>query len=319
MGVLDPFWGSKGYISASEYSRFCNSTVPLARMAKRIWTTGETFSADLEAAHFGPNPLTGVRAEWRLENASGMRVADGTLAPTDLPIDNAIPLGSIRLNLVGLAAAERYRLVVGLSGTTFENDWDIWVYPDQINLAQPDSVQVCATLDAAARATLEAGGTVLLMPAAGSLKSPVVMGFSSIFWNTAWTGNQPPHTLGILVDPNHPLFEHFPSEYHSNWQWWEPLQLGTALVLDDLPADLRPIIQPIDTWFENRRLGVLLEARVGAGKLLLTSLDLTSDQEDRPAARQLLASVYAYLASPHFNPQVELSLSQVESLLARHS
>ncbi len=319
VGVLDPFWESKGYISASEYSRFCNSTVPLARMTKRIWTTGETFSADLEAAHFGPSPLRGVRAEWRLENASGMLVADGSLAPTDLPIDNAIPLGSIRLNLVGLAAPARYRLVVGLSGTTFANDWDIWVYPEQIDLTPPESVQVCATLDDIARATLDAGGTVLLMPAVGSLKSPVVMGFSSIFWNTAWTGNQPPHTLGILVDPNHPLFEHFPSEYHSNWQWWEPLQLGTALVLDDLPANLRPIIQPIDTWFENRRLGVLLEVHVGAGKLLLTSLDLTSNQEDRPAARQLLASLYAYLASPHFNPQVELSLSQVEALLSRHS
>jgi hypothetical protein len=319
VGVLDPFWESKGYISADEYRRFCNSSVPLARMPKRIWTTAETFSADLEVAHFGANALKGVRAEWQLENSSGAVMADGALAPVDVPIDNAVPLGSIRLNLIGLNAPARYRLVVKLAGTRFENDWDIWVYPGQLKPVLPANVQVSAELDAAARAHLDSGGTLLLMLAAGSLKSPVVMGFSSIFWNTAWTRNQPPHTLGILVDPAHPLFEDFPTEYHTNWQWWEPLQLGTALILDDLPAELRPLIQPIDTWFENRRLGVLLEARVGHGKLVISSLDLSCNQEDRPAARQLLSSLYAYMGGAQFNPHVELSIAQVGALLARHT
>ena len=104
-----------------------------------------------------------------------------------------------------------------------------------------------------------------------------------------------------------------------NWQWWEPLQLGAALVLDGLPPALRPLIQPIDTWFENRRLGVLIEARVGKGKLVLCSLDLACGSEDRPAARQLLHSLYAYLGSPRFDPAVALSLPEVEQLLARHS
>jgi hypothetical protein len=318
VGVLDPFWESKGYISAAEYKRFCNSTVPLARMKKRVWTSAETFSADLEAAHFGPAALAGVSAEWRLLDSQGVNVAGGVLAPVDLPVDNAIALGSIHLSLAALPAPARYRLVVGLAGTAFENDWDIWVYPAQLRPAAPNNVRVSPALDEEAITHLNAGGTLLLMPPAGKLSSPVVMGFSSIFWNTAWTNNQPPHTLGILVDPAHPLFAHFPSEYHTNWQWWEPLQLGTALVLDDLPTALRPLIQPIDTWFENRRLGVLLEARVGQGKLVLSSLDLTCGQEDRPASRQLLHSLYSYMGGEQFDPQVELSLEQVGALLDRH-
>jgi len=46
------------------------------------------------------------------------------------------------------------------------------------------------------------------------------VGFSSIFWNTSWTRGQKPHTLGILCNPSHPALSEFPTEYHSDWQWW---------------------------------------------------------------------------------------------------
>ena len=32
----------------------------------------------------------------------------------------------------------------------------------------------------------------------------IVVGFSSIFWNTAWTRGQAPHTLGVYCDAKHP-------------------------------------------------------------------------------------------------------------------
>ena len=57
VGVLDPFWESKGYVTPAQYRRFCNTTVPLARVLKRVWTTDETLSAEVEVAHFGPAPL----------------------------------------------------------------------------------------------------------------------------------------------------------------------------------------------------------------------------------------------------------------------
>jgi len=319
VGVLDPFWESKGYVSADEYHRFCGATVPLARLPKRIWTQAETFTASLEASHFGPAPLSDVRASWRIEGTAGRVIAQGIFPPANLPLDNAIPLGQISVNLADFPAPALYKLIATLETDTPENDWDFWVYPAALELAAPVNVLRTGALDAAAKAHLDAGGTVLLIPAAGTLKSEVVMGFSSIFWNTAWTGNQPPHTLGILVNPAHPLFAHFPTEAYTNYQWWEPLHLGTALVLDGLPADLRPLIQPIDTWFENHRLGVLIEAQVGKGKLVLCSLDLHCDLEDRPAARQLLHSLLAYLDGPDFKPSTSLTVTQVEELLARHS
>ena len=48
VGVLDPFWEGKGYVTADEYRRFCNSTVPLARMNKRVFTTDETLQTESE-------------------------------------------------------------------------------------------------------------------------------------------------------------------------------------------------------------------------------------------------------------------------------
>lgn len=319
VGVLDPFYEPKGYIHAEEYRRFCNAIVPLARLKKRVFTTAETFEADVEIAQFGPVALKDAASEWKLETAGGDLLAQGRFPARDLPVDNCLDLGHVSVPLHAVPVPGKLRFTVRLTGTRYENDWEVWVYPENIAPHPPAGVHLAAGLDAAAQAVLSSGGTVLLMPPAGRLVSPVVLGFSSIFWNTAWTRNQPPHTLGILCDPKHPLFAAFPTEYHTNWQWWEPLQLATALVLDDLPGELRPLIQPIDTWFENRRLGLLFEARVHGGKLVVCSMDLRCDSEDRVAARQLLHSLYAYLGGPAFAPTVELSLAQVQTLLARHS
>ena len=87
------------------------------------------------------------------------------------------------------------------------------------------------------------------------------------------------------------------------------------MVLDDLPQALRPTVQVIDDWFTNRRLGLVLEARVGEGRLLVTSIDLTTDLEENVVARQLRRSLLDYMASDRFAPTVELTPAQVRSLM----
>ncbi|MFW6310188.1 MAG: hypothetical protein ACOC1D_03720 [Prolixibacteraceae bacterium] len=115
----------------------------------------------------------------------------------------------------------------------------------------------------------------------------VGVGFSSIFWNTAWTNGQKPHTLGILCNPEHPALELFPAEYHSNWQWWDAMSHADAIQLDSFPVELKPIVRIIDDWFTNRRLALIFEAKVGEGSLLVCGADLTTNLENRPEARQL--------------------------------
>ena len=142
----------------------------------------------------------------------------------------------------------------------------------------------------------------------------VAIGFSTVFWNTAWTNNQPPHTLGILCDPKLPVFKDFPTEFYSNWQWWDPVSHSQAMILNGFPANLKPLIQPIDTWFENRRLALAFEAKTYGGKLMVCSIDLDNISDDRLVSKQLLVSVLNYMNSEMFNPQVEVDINKIKEL-----
>ena len=75
------------------------------------------------------------------------------------------------------------------------------------------------------------------------------------------------------MNPKHPLFREFPTDYHSNLQWWELLNRAEVMQFTDFPADFQPAIQSIDTWFVSRKIGMLFEANVLNGKLLMTTIE----------------------------------------------
>jgi hypothetical protein len=145
--------------------------------------------------------------------------------------------------------------------------------------------------------------------------APVKFGFSTIFWNTAWTVRQAPTTMGILCDPKHPALAAFPTDFHSNWQWWYLIHRAGALRLDLLPRELKPIVRVIDDWFTARPLGLVVEGRVGPGKVILCGFDLTSDADD-PVSKQMRASLLRYIRSDQFKPATDLSAGQIKSLIA---
>lgn len=318
VGVLDCFWESKGYVDAAEFHRFCSETVPLARLSKRVFTADETLSAEIEVAHFGPNALKGAVAAWRLVADGGAIIARSQLPAMDVATGRTTSLGNISVALRTASTPAHCKLVVALEGTTAENDWDIWIYPSHVDSAVPAGVQVATALDAPTLAALEAGGRVLLTLAPervrGDARGRVELGFTPIFWNTACTQRQAPHTLGLLCDPKHPALAEFPTEAHTDWQWWYVVSRAGAMILDGLPMELRPIVQPIDDWFTNRRLGLVFEACVGRGRLLVCSVDLTRD--DNPVGRQLRASLLRYAASPVFEPKVAVTAEQIRRLTA---
>ncbi len=319
VGVLDPFWNDKGYVTAAEYSRFCNATVPLARLSKRVFTTDETLTAQIEAAHFGPQPLKAARPVWKLVNDHGKVVAAGELSMQDLPVGNGQPLGELSLDLKKIQAPARYQLVVGLKGTPYENDWNLWVYPAAAAQPAPPEVLVTDKLDATARDLLAKGGRVLLTIPGAQVRNfdtaPVKLGFSSIFWNTAWTGRQAPTTLGILCDPKNPALAEFPTDFCSDWQWWYLIHRAGALRLDLLLRNLKPVVRVIDDWVTARPLGLVVEGRVGPGKIVVCGFDLTSAALTDPVSRQMRTSLTDYLASPRCRPDTELTVEAISQLV----
>jgi hypothetical protein len=312
VGVLNPFWEEKGYITAKEFNRFCNATVPLVRLPKMIFKSGESLIAPVEIAHFGEKELINVTPTWKLVEKTGNILFQGKLPVLNIRIGNCIRLGEINQSLVSITNAEQLSLVVTVD--KFENSWDIWVYPDILPEIK-DKVLVTQTLDSKAIETLKRGGKVLLNLKKGSLKPEkggnIAVGFSSIFWNTAWTNKQPPHTLGILCNPKHPALAGFPGDYYSNFQWWDAMSHCSAVILSDFPSDLKPIVRIIDDWFTNRPLGLIFEAKVGSGKLLVTGIDLQTGFDKRPEAQQLLYSLKKYMSGASFDPETELNTDKL--------
>ena len=317
VGVLDPFWEEKGYISPEEYRRFCNTTVPLARLEKRIFTEGETMTAKIEVAHFGEKPLQEINPIWKLIQNKKI-IAEGTLGQHDIPIGNCVSLGEIIYTFQN--ENQPRKMTFEISIEKFVNSWDFWVYPKNESI-DPREVKVVESLDAATIGFLEKGGKVLLSLGKGKVApgmgGNVGVGFSSIFWNTAWTDNQKPHTLGILCNPNHPALAEFPTEYHSNWQWWDAMSHADAIQLDSFPVELKPILRIIDDWVTNRRLALLFEAKVGEGSILVSGTDLVNNLENRPETRQLKLSLFNYMNSTDFNPNVGLEINEIPKIVKR--
>lgn len=312
VGVLNPFWEDKGYITGKEYSRFCNATVPLARFPKMTYRNNETLLVPVEIAHFGTTALKNNIPYWEIKNETGKILFKGRLPKTNIPIGNGTQLGEIKQALSGVLLPQQ--LVLTISVGEHQNSWDFFVYPSSPS-ESGESILVTQQLDEKAKATLHNGGKVLLTLKKGSVRpekgGSIAIGFSSIFWNTAWTGGQPPHTLGILCNPAHPAFQAFPTAYHSNWQWWDAMSHSNAIILDSVSQGLNPIVRVIDDWVTNRSLGLVFECRVGNGKLMVSAIDLLQQREKRPEAQQLLYSLKKYMNTPAFNPTQTVDINNI--------
>jgi len=317
IGVLDAFWDEKGYISPQEFRAFCNKTVPLARFEKRIFRNNETLTADVELAHFGTSRLENVTPVWKIVDVENKVFAKGKFTKTDIPVGNGLTIGRIRVSLVQISKPQKLILLVDVAG--FQNSWDIWVYPAKHKSIDTSKILIVQELNEQAVSFLEKGGKVLLSIKKGSLRAEygadIKLGFSSIFWNTAWTRRQAPHTLGILCDPVHPAFNEFPTESHSNWQWWDAMHYGSALNLDNIGLKDTPVVRIIDDWFENRSLALLFEVKVGKGKLFVSGIDFWKHMENRPVAGQLLYSIQKYMLSEQFNPGTAIKAETISKLL----
>ena len=317
VGWLDSFYASKGTVTPERFRRWCNSTVPLARLPKYVFTNGESFTCRVEVAHYGPHRLSNTVAEWRLADLKGRALAQGKLPAADLPAGRVTPLGCFSLALDHCPAPCRLRLEVRLEGTAFANDWDLWVYAGQPPEPSLGQVQICDQLDSALQA-LGAGHAVLLLAQRlGSRRNTAFAGWMPVYWSTGLFPNQPRQTLGALVQSRHPALEHFPTDNHLDWQWQPICREARGFVLDDWPANYRPIVQPISDFHVNHKLGSLFEFKVkGGGKVLVCGYDLGDQAQASPAVRQLRRSLVAYVAGPRFHPSLEITREQLVKLLS---
>lgn len=329
VGILDVFNDSKGLVAPPDWRQYCNSTVPLLRFPKYTWSTAETFAADVQVAHYGPADLRNAVLAWSLKDQADGVVRSGEIQVPSIPQGNAARMGTISFSLHSLKTPARYDLELLVRGTSFRNRWPIWVFDPSIDTQTPAGISFARKLDAAAQQKLVEGDTVLLVPNFEDLVSTTELAgkffdgqFGTDFWSYSMFQQMcqnlelkpSPGTMGLLMDPGHPALAQFPTESHTNWQWWHLVKNSRAVVLDATSTGYRPVVQVIDNIVRNHKLGIVFEFRIGKGRLLVCTADLLKIK-DRPEAAQLLRSLLAYAASEAFHPATAIDLATLKQIM----
>ena len=296
VGLLDAFWDSKGLVEPQRFREACAPVVPLAQFDKAVWKADETFTARVDIANYSLESMEGKTICWQLTDEMGDVYAEGSGK-------------NISISLNKVSEAKRLELIVSIKDTPWRNRWNIWVYPDVI-MPQDKKILVTSNIDEAMKA-LNKGKKVLFSPKKETVKG-LEGKFLPVFWSPVHFPKQV-GTMGLLCDPRHPALAHFPTDMHSDWQWWNLVKRSRVMVLDSI-APVSPIVESVDNFVNNRRLAQVFETKVGKGSLIFSSIDLLTDS-NLPEIRQMQYSLLRYMQSTEFHPSTSLSESQLRSLL----
>lgn len=322
VGLLDAFMDSKGLITPEEWRQSCSEVVPLLVCEEFCFSNEDLLTGKVLIANYSADALQNKTLNWQLTDSKQQLLDQGQFIFTagqgalDVAGELEIPLGKLQ-------KAEKLNLALQVEGTSYQNNYPVWVYPAaQTETAQTASVQIARKMDDALLRQLEAGETVLLFPTQETVEAQTVPGlFQTDYWNYRMFKTicenlkRPvsPGTLGILTNPEHPLFADFPTESHTNWQWFPVIKQSYPMILDLMPADYQPLVQVIDNVERNHKLGLVYEMNAGNGKLLVCMADLEPVM-NYPEARQFYNSLLNYAASDQFAPEYTLTPGQLQQL-----
>jgi len=313
VGILDAFMQTKGLCTEREWRQWCAPVVPLLIADKFCFTNDEGIHARIQMANYSGESLKGKTLLWHLDSQHGsLTIPDG---------EGLIDIGALDIDLSIYQQAKQLQLLLQVEGTAYHNTYDLWVYPFGVDLSKLEQ-QVIVTNELTDRIAqqLEKGKRVLLMP--DSSKLCVGGLFQTDYWNyrmfkTISENNKKtvsPGTLGILTNPQHPIFRSFPTEMHTNWQWFPIIKASHPFILDNTGKDYRPIVQVIDNIERNHKLGLVFEFTIGKGKLLVCMADLEK-ASSYPEGRQFYRSVLEYMTSKDFAPKTKISLQDLHKLI----
>ncbi|GAE28773.1 hypothetical protein [Halalkalibacter hemicellulosilyticus] len=342
-GVLDVFWDRKGVIEPKEFKQFNDARVLLMRTDRRTFYGGEELEATLELSNFGARIDQGV-LKWEIHDGETL-LSQGEQSVSSLEAGMIHAFETVRMTAVEDRPVQ-YLLSVTFeyAGIKLENEWDFWSYPrkplpigtEQIwtNMKELNSLLYGATYgeligieersykkeDARLAITeylsrdvlqfLLDGGSVWLMAKPGNQYDEVHTKYLPVFWNFLWFPTQASTTMGMIVN-EHPVFNHFPHDGMSNWQWYHLVDQTAALCLDNVPQ-VAPIVEVVDNFHRMKRLAYAFEAKVGKGKLFVSSFRTYATNDlKRPENSYLFQMILNYVLSESFQPNAQLTVGEI--------
>ncbi|MFP5114689.1 discoidin domain-containing protein [Bacillaceae bacterium C204] len=317
VGLLNSFWKSKGIISGEEFRKFCSPTVPILRTEKRIYSNNDLFSGLVEISHYGPAAIENTTVSWKITNHNGV-VASGEFNAVKITQGTVSSVGKIEnVSFKGIEEASMLRLSLQIEGTEYKNDWDLWVYPetaliDEEEIINESDILIASQFDTKVVEHLQNGMSVLLLPDVRKVTGISAGKFFPIFWSPVHFLSKDP--CGIICDYDHPVFKRFPTNDYAQYQWKSLLENSFSISIENFPADFESIVNIIPNFYNNHKATNLFEARVGEGKILVCSIDITRDLEQRLEAKQLKRSILEYVASDKFSPKHTLTVEDMKEV-----
>lgn len=313
VGILDAFMESKGITTPEEWRQWCSPVVPLLEVEKFCFEDGEKIQAKVKVANYGGSSLYGKKLKWKIGDAEGVM--------NIFTYDEGLVDVGVLDEAISVDEPTKLLFTLNIEGTEARNSYELWIYPKKA--LEKKGVIIAKDLNQEVVKVLEKGGKVLWMPTDNATPYTVGGLFQTDYWNyrmfkTICENNKKkvsPGTLGILTNPEHPIFKGFPTEMHTNWQWFPVIKESHPLVLDNFAKDYRPIVQVIDNIERNHKLGLVMEWKVGAGKLLVCMSDLEKAAQ-YPEGKAFYQSVIDYMRSADFNPFSEITVDELKKKLA---
>lgn len=314
VGMMNSHLEPKPYDFAKpeHFRKFFRESLPLVLLEKYTYEAGEVLRADILVANFGKTDIDGelryILWEKRKENSAWNQSSiAGLLGKIHCPAGCHTEAGKLEIKLDFVEKPAHFFLTVQVG--EIENTYPIWVYPP-VKPVCPEGVYETETFDKKALEVLGQGGTVYLTPKSDQehLPQSIQAQFTTDFWSVG-TFSRQEGGMGQLIDAEHPVFAGFPTESHTDWQWWAMASRRAVI----LPRPMKSIVTEMDSYAYMRPMAQLLEFRCGGGKVLLSSMELQGLQQ-YPEARALLSSLYSYLESEDFEPCQEMTVEEVAAL-----
>lgn len=308
IGMLNSHLNPKPYHFAQpeKFRAFFKDVLPLVLLDKYTYTNSETLKATVQIANYGKKVFYSP-AHYELCDDAQI-VAKGTMPAVNMPVGELTAIGNLEIPLHSISKSKKLTLTICVED--IKNDYPIWVYADN-SYNKENEVVITRTLLDTERELAE-GKSVLYTPIADEVHFPqsIKSHFTTDFWSVG-TFTYQPGGMGCLIDSSHNVFNDFPTETHSNWQWW-PMTNGRGM---KIPEHIEPIITLMDSYARLRNLAILFECNVGSGKLMVSSMGLLEKQE-YPEVKALTNSILNYMNSKEFAPEQVLSLDMLKKIIA---
>lgn len=319
VGILDAFMDSKGMITAEEWRTFCSDAVLLARFPKYNYEAGEIFEARIELSYFRKKTLDGFQLKWELK-CEGSNLAEGLTNLPSFHDQNYIEITNISTRIPDVSTMTKVTLELSIPDTDIYKSYELWIYPNEIEV-EWGGVNLFTEITDYALELLERGEDIMLFPSPNRIQNAIQGFYCTDFWSypmfrsisESMNKEVPVGTMGLLIQKDHPVFEHFVVEEYSTYPWWSIVCDSSSIILDDLNKNLNPLVQTIDNFERNHKLGLLMECRVLNGRVLMGAMNLESLMNTLEG-RQLLYSFLHYIKGPAYQPETQLEVDELRGL-----